>query len=91
MAKLFAIISDEQLLISQIYDSIPENDYTIKFYHEMLPKEFNGLALVLSNFKIDNTQYVCCVLGPQFMNYMRILPLVKGTSQVVKKRLMEVL
>jgi len=91
MAKMFAIISDEQILISQIYDDNPENDYTVKFCHEILPEEFNGMAIVFSNFKIDNTQYVCCVLGPQFMNYMRVLPLVKGTSRVVKKRLLEVL
>ena len=90
-AKLFSVIGNEQILISQISCSIRENEHAVEFCHEMLPEEFNGLAIVLSNFKIGGTQYVCCVLGPQFMNYMRVLPLVKGTSRVVQKRLMEVL
>jgi len=90
-AELFSVIGNERSLISQISDSICEPEHTVEFYHEMLPDEFKGLAIVLSNFKIGGTQYVCCVLGPQFMNYMRVLPLVKGTSRVVKKRLTEVL
>jgi len=90
-AKLFSIIENEQILISQISGSIRENEHDVEFYHEMLPEEFKGLAIVMSNFRIGGTQYVCCVLGPQFMNYMRVLPLVKGTSQVVQKRLTEVL
>ncbi|PIU18405.1 MAG: hypothetical protein COT16_02250 [Elusimicrobia bacterium CG08_land_8_20_14_0_20_44_26] len=91
LTKIFSLLDDNGILISQIIENIPDEDCVVKFCLEKLPGEFNDLAVVMSNFKAGEERFVCCVLGQQYMNYMRVLPLVKGITMAAGKRLTEVI
>ncbi|MCD6412975.1 MAG: hypothetical protein J7L54_02365 [Elusimicrobia bacterium] len=90
LSKLFTILEDRQMLISQILGNIPKRDYEVSFCNEKLDYNFENFAIVLTNFRVKNRQYLYCVLGKQFMNYINVLPLVRGIARSAEKRLKEV-
>ncbi len=90
ISRLFSILEDRQMLLSHIIDNIPRNNYEVAFYNEEFKNSLENFAIVLTNFRTNNKQYLYCVLGNQFMNYINVLPLVKGIARAAGKRLKEV-
>ncbi len=88
--EIFSLIEEKQTLLSCIEASLPENDYDITFCQSHLPETYGDLTVVISDFNINGKRYICGVLGSKYMDYMHILPLVKGTACEAAKYLMEV-
>ncbi|PIY16415.1 MAG: hypothetical protein COZ15_06200 [Elusimicrobia bacterium CG_4_10_14_3_um_filter_49_12_50_7] len=87
---IFSLIEEKQSLLSCIESSLPVNDSGITFCQSRLPDNYGDLTVVISDFNINGKRYVCGVLGSKYMDYMRVLPLVKGTAGEVAKYLTEV-
>ncbi|MCD6311390.1 MAG: hypothetical protein J7M11_02920 [Elusimicrobia bacterium] len=87
---IFSLIEEKRTLLSCIEASLPENDYDITFCQNHLPENYGDLTVVISDFNINGKRYICGVLGSKYMDYMHILPLVKGTACEAAKYLMEV-
>ncbi|MEA2081391.1 MAG: hypothetical protein U9O97_01425 [Elusimicrobiota bacterium] len=87
---IFSLIEEKQTLLSCIEASMPENDYDITFCQNHLPENYGDLTVVISDFNINGKRYIYGVLGSKYMDYMHILPLVKGTAYEAAKYLMEV-
>jgi len=97
--EIFSLIEEKQTLLSCIETSLAavlnapflqENDYDITFCQGHLPENYGDLTVVVSDFNINGKRYICGVLGSKYMDYMHILPLVKGTACEAAKYLMEV-
>ncbi|MBA3066091.1 hypothetical protein KJ633_01155 [bacterium] len=91
LGEIFSLIEEKRALLSCIEASLPENDYDITFCQSHLPDTYGDLTVVISDFNINGKRYICGVLGSKYMDYMHILPLVKGTACEAAKYLMEVL
>lgn len=87
---IFSLIEEKQALLSCIESSLPENDSGITFCQSHLPENYGDLTVVISDFNINGKRYICGVLGSKYMDYMRVLPLVKGTAGEIAKYFTEV-
>ncbi|MCD6422609.1 MAG: hypothetical protein J7L42_00625 [Elusimicrobia bacterium] len=84
-STLFSVLQQRRHLILEILKNLPEHEHDIGFCWNIAPQTDEELALTFSSFRANNILYVFGVLGIKFMDYMKILPLIRGISLNAQK------